>query len=155
MLNVKGCNSLLGVEARDALGTVPSGIHSTLYLHSVRPPPKHLRFFYNIVFSPSSTPTPLFLSFRIRFPPPFSSYPYTSNFPSLIPMISRAGCSHHRLDRRIPGIRLAANHKFMVVRVTMYCATAFWWREIYIPISSSPTISSAAPMGGYTHVLLG
>ena len=34
----------------------------------------------------------------------------------------------------------------------MYCTTVFWRQVIYNPISSSPTIASANPIGGYTHV---
>ena len=33
----------------------------------------------------------------------------------------------------------------------MYCATMFCRRVIYTPISSSPTVSSASPMCGYTY----
>ena len=45
MINIKGCDSLPGSEARGALGTVPCGLHTTLYLHPSRSPPKSLRFF--------------------------------------------------------------------------------------------------------------
>ena len=72
--------------------------------------------------------------------------------PALILVIPRAGCSHHPLDRRIPRFRSATSHKSMMGRVTMYCVTMFWRRAINTPISSSRTISRAAPMGGSTHV---
>ena len=68
-------------------------------------------------------------------------------------MISRAGFSHHRLDRLIPGFRSSAKHKSMIGQVAIYFVTVFCWRAIYTLISSSPNIASAAPIGGYTHVL--
>ena len=82
----------------------------------------------------------------------FSTPSSASAFPALIPRISRVGCSHHRLNIRSPGFRSAARNKYMIVWVAMYCATVFWWREIYALILSRPTIASAAPMGEYTHV---
>ena len=48
--------------------------------------------------------------------------------------------------------RSASRQKSMIGKVAMYCATVFWRQAIYTPISSSPTISSATPTGGYTHV---
>ena len=86
-------------------------------------------------------------------PPPVSSLPSSATFPALIPMISMAGCSYHCLDRKIPSDRSAAKHKSMIGWVAVYCATVFWWQEIYTPISSIPTISNADPIGGYTHFL--
>ena len=77
MLNVGGWNSLPGAEARGALGTVPSGLHATLYLHPAQPPPKRLQFFYHIILSPSSA-TPLLslrlLCFSPRLLPPLRGY---------------------------------------------------------------------------------
>ena len=72
--------------------------------------------------------------------------------PALIPRIYRAGCSQHFMDRRIPRFFSASRHNYMKVQVAMYCATMFWRRAIYNPISSSTTIASATPMCGYTHV---
>ena len=69
---------------------------------------------------------------------PVYSPPSSATRLALIPMISRAGCSHHRLDRRIPVFRSAAKHKSMIVRVVIYCAAVFWWQAIYIP--QSPTV---------------
>ena len=84
--------------------------------------------------------------------PPISFLPSMATCPSLTPIIYRVGCSHRLLYRRIPGFSSTAKHKSMIGRVAIYCATVFWRRAIYTPISSSPTIPSAAPMVGYTHV---
>ena len=70
MLSVEGGVSLPGEEARGTLGTVPSGLRATLYLHPVQPLPKNLRFFYHIILSPSSSPPLLSLSLRLIFFPP-------------------------------------------------------------------------------------
>ena len=77
--------------------------------------------------------------------------PSDAAFPSLIPSISRAGHSHHRLDRRSPVFRYSDIYKSIIGRVTMYCETMFWCNSIYTPIYYSPTIANAAPMGLYTH----
>ena len=143
MLNVWGWNSLPGSEARGALGTVPSGLSANLYLHPSQPPPQCLRFFYHIIISLLLTPTLLSLSLQFRPPPSMDTCL------SLIPMISRAVCSDHQLDRRIPGLRSAAKHN------TMICATVFWRRAIYTQISSSTNVARANPIGRYTHVLSG
>ena len=58
-------------------------------------------------------------------PPPVSSPLSASTCPSLIPMVSRAVCSHHCLDRRIPGVRSVAKSKSMIGRISMFCATLF------------------------------
>ena len=99
-------------------------------------------------------PPPLILSLSIRLQllPPVSSLPSAATYPALILMIFRASCSHHLLNRRIPGFRSSAKHKSMIGRVAIYCATMFWRRAIYTPISSNPTIVSATPMSRYTHV---
>ena len=70
ILNVGGYISLPGSEARVSSGTVPSGLRATLYIHPVRSPPKPLQFFYHIILSPSSAPTLLYLSLRLRLFPP-------------------------------------------------------------------------------------
>ena len=53
----------------------------------------------------------------------------------------------------IPFLLYADRHNSMIGRVSMYCATVFWQWMIYTPIPYSPTVASAAPMGGYTHAL--
>ena len=80
-------------------------------------------------------------------PPPTSD----DTCPALIPRMFRAGCSHHRFDGFSPRFLFAARHKPMIGQVIMYCTTMFWKRAIYTSISSSPTFSIAAPMGGYIH----
>ena len=88
------------------------------------------------------------LSLCLILPPPHSA----AACPTLISTILRAGWSQHFLDRPIHVLRSAARYKSMIGRVTIYFATVFWQRAIYNPIYSSPTIASASPMGGYTHV---
>ena len=51
-----------------------------------------------------------------------------------------------------PNFHSADRHKSMIGRFTMYCATMFWQREIYTPISYSPTIASASPMSATIYV---
>ena len=151
MLNIGGWNYLPISEASGTLGTVPSGLHPTLYLSPTRPPLKRLWFFYHIIPSPSSAPTLPSLSLQFLLPclPPPPSAP---ECPALIPRISKAVYSHHCLDRRIPVFRSTARHKSMIGLVVMYCVTMFWRRAIKNPISSSPTIYSTTPISGYTHV---
>ena len=99
--------------------------------------------------SPSIFPYPnIHLPLIPRIPPPTSA----AVFPALIPRISIAGCSHHRLDILSPSFRSTARHNYMIGQVAIYFAAVFWWQSIYTLISSSPTVSRAAPMGGYTHV---
>ena len=59
-------SSLPGAEARGTLGTVPSGLRATFYLHITRSLPKCLWFFYHIITSQSSDPTLLSLYLRLR-----------------------------------------------------------------------------------------
>ena len=42
MLNIGGYSSLLGGYTSGTFGTVPSGLHASLYLPTARPPPKRL-----------------------------------------------------------------------------------------------------------------
>ena len=110
MLNVGGWSSLPGAEAQGALGTFLSGLLDTLYLHPAIPPPKRLWFFCHIIPSPSSAPT--ILSLRLQF---FHPHPlYVAACPDLIPMISRAGLSHHHLYRRIPGFLSDTKQKSII-----------------------------------------
>ena len=67
-------------------------------------------------------------------PPPVSFLTSMATCPSLIPMISREGCYHHRLDRRITSVRSSAKYKSMIGRASMYCVAVFWWWR-YIPQS--------------------
>ena len=90
-----------------------------------------------ISFSPSIPPLP--------YSPSEYDPPSADTCPALIPMIFRAECYHHLLGGSITGFRSATIHNSMIGRGAMYCATVFWQRAIYIPISSSTTISSAAP----------
>ena len=94
---------------------------------------------------------------------PYSPSPSDSSVPvsypssatachTLIPRISREGYSHHHLDRCIHSFCSHARYKSMIGQVATYCTTVFWRRVIYNPISSSPTISSAFPIDGYTHI---
>ena len=64
-------------------------------------------------------------------------------------MISRVGCSHHLLDRITPGLRSSTKNKSIILLVAMYCATMFYHRAIYTPISSSPIIARSTRMDGY------
>ena len=106
-----------------------------------------------ILFSPRHPPLPYSTSpSDSGYSPPVSSPPSAASCPSLIPMISRASCSHHLLDGHIHGFRSAAKHNSVIVRFEMHCAAVFWRREVYTPISPSPTIFSSAPMVGYTPV---
>ena len=54
--------------------------------------------------------------------------------------------------RHSPVFCSATRHNSMIGRVKMYCEIVFWRQSIYSPISSIPTIDSAAPMDLYTHV---
>ena len=80
----------------------------------------------------------LYLFLRLQLYPPTPRTPPPPPFAAaclaLNPTISRAGCSHHQLDRLITGSRSATKHKFMIRQVTIYCATVFWRRAIYTPI---------------------
>ena len=67
----------------------------------------------------------LSLSLSLRLPPP---PPSAAACPTLIPIISRVGCSHHCLDRCSPGFRSAARQHSLIGCVAMNCATMFWWR---------------------------
>ena len=67
--------------------------------------------------------------------------------------MSRAGCSHHLRESCTPGLRSAARYNTMIRKFAIYFVTVFCWWAIYTPILSSPTVTSAAPMGGYTYVL--
>ena len=64
MLHVGGVGegSLPGAEARGALGTIPSELCTSLYLHPAKSPPKLLRLLYHIIFSLSYSPTLFSLS---------------------------------------------------------------------------------------------
>ena len=153
MLNIGGWVSLHGEEASGALSTAPSGLRATLHIPPVRLPSKRLWFLYHIIPSPSSASTLLPLSLRLQFFCPHILLPHLHCCISHhYPQDNQAVCSHHLLDRRIPGFRSTARHKSMIGWVAMYWVKVFWWREIYTPISSSATIASATPMGGYTHV---
>ena len=89
--------------------------------------------------SPSDSSTPVFS--------PISA----AARPVITPRIYRAVCYHHICYSRIPGLRPATRHNFMIGQVTMYCGTVFCQGVIYTPISSNSIVSSTAPMDGCTH----
>ena len=161
MLNIGGWSSVPGEETSGVLGTVLIGLHAALYptcqsfvrsplvLLVISVPYLHHSLYYYPSTSPTTSTSPYNSSPP---PPPPSTHTFAAACPVLIPRISRAGSYHHCLDMSIPGFCSATRHKSMIGRVTIYCATLFWQREIYTPISSSPTVASAAPMGVYTHV---
>ena len=66
MINIGGRSSLPGSEAKDALGTIPSGLRATLYLYPTRPRPKSLWLFYHIITYPSPDPTLIYLSLCLQ-----------------------------------------------------------------------------------------
>ena len=150
MLNIRGCNSLPGAGDRGKLGTVPIGLGAILCIIGQISIWSSLVLLFISVSLPQPFPIRISLSLQILHPclPPTSA----ASCPALIPRIFRAGCSHHRHDSCSPVFWSSARHKSIIGRVAMYCATVFWWRAIYTPISSSPTVDSSAPMVGYTHV---
>ena len=151
MLNMGGWGPLPISEASGALGSVPSELRATIYIYNL--PDLHRNVSSSSIISLPILHPPLPYSHSLLdYSVSISSPPYDSTFPFLIPRVSRMGCSHHRLDRHIPGFRSATRHKFIIGLFTMYSATVFWRQAIYTPIASSPTIASADLMVGYTHV---
>ena len=153
VISIGGWGYLPWAESSGALVTATIRSHDTLciichiymydriwFSYSFQYPSLHPSIYYSPSLSSSDSSVPISLP------------PYDAACPTLISMISREGCSNHCLDRRSPGFRSTARHKFVIVQVAMYCATMLWRRAIYAPISSIPTVASAAPMGAYTHV---
>ena len=150
MLNIGWRNYLPISEARGALCTVSIGLCATLCLICQISVWSSRVLIVISVYLPPYFPILLSLYLSLWFPhicpPPPTS---TATLPALITRIPRAGCYHHCLDSRSPGFFSSTRHKYMIGRVSTYRATLFWRQAIYIPISSIPTVTSSAPMGGY------
>ena len=60
--------------------------------------------------------------------------------------------SHHRLDTRAPGRRVACSHRSRIGRVTIKCATVFCLRRIDVLIPTIPVSFITPANGGYNHL---
>ena len=88
-------------------------------------------------------------------PPPTSSLylpPSPPTHPSTgLPGKTRPSCSHHVVDVRNIGLLSVSMHRSRMGQVSMYCVTMLCCLDIYVPISSSPSVVIAPPKGGYFH----
>ena len=134
-----GGGPLPRVEASGTLVTIPIGLRVILY------PRCQISFRSSLVLlvisvpslhpylpkstSPYPSPSPSPYDYSVPNPPP--TPPSSAACLTIIPRISRVGCSHHFLDRCSPRFRSAARKKSMIGRVAIYCTTVLWRREIY------------------------
>ena len=91
---------------------------------------------HNRVYRGTSLCPYLVLSFCLILLPLFFTSPSASPSPSGYPAIagsasshapskSYPSCSHHLLETRVPGLRIAYSHMFRIGRVAIYCANLF------------------------------